>query len=55
MLGLIARVPDVVEEGSGWHTDTETVSAAFTGRGLGLIRCKGCCASSTTRPIAHPT
>jgi hypothetical protein len=31
MLGLIARVLDIVEQGSGWHTDTETVSA-FTAR-----------------------
>jgi hypothetical protein len=31
MLGLIARVLDVVEQGSGWHTDTEAASA-FTAR-----------------------
>lgn len=31
MLGLIARVLDIVEQGSGWHTGTETVSA-FTPR-----------------------
>jgi hypothetical protein len=31
MLGLSARVFDVVEPGSGWHTDSDTVSA-FTPR-----------------------
>src|SRR5947209_17275582 len=53
MVGLIARVLDVVEEGSGWQTDSETVRA-FTAR-VGVIRCKGCCGPPRRGGSPHPT
>jgi hypothetical protein len=53
VLGLIARVLDIIERARPGAPTLRR--SALSLLGLGVIRCKGCCASGTTRPIASPT